>query len=238
MTSYDEVLDLLGRVSAERATVVAVCNVHTVMSCRRDPALAAAIGAADIATPDGLPLVWTLRLTGPPDQRRVYGPELMRRALVRGVQEQWRHYFYGATEDTLRRLTEATHRLAPGALVVGAESPPFRPLAPEEEEAVLERIRRSGADIVWVGIGMPKQELWMHRVRDRLPGVALLGVGAAFDFIAGTKPTAPAWMQRFGLEWLFRLASEPRRLWRRYLWNNPAFLLLMARQVVARRGRG
>ena len=235
LTSYDEMLDVLEHRPRDRATVVTVCNVHSVMSSRRDPALAAAISGSEIATPDGVPLVWTLRRTARPGQQRVYGPELMRRFLVTGVAKGWKHYFYGSTQEPLLRLEEAARREAPGVQIVGSESPPFRPLTDEEETAVIERFRSSGADFVWVGLGMPKQELWMNTVRDRMPGIALLGVGAAFDFLAGTKRQAPAWMQRAGLEWLFRLASEPRRLWRRYLWNNPAFLFLMFRQVLSTR---
>ncbi len=201
------------------------------MSARRDPQLCEVISEADIATPDGMPVAWCLRLTGHPGQERVYGPELMRRALAQSGDFGWSHYLYGGSEETLKRLQAAVDEFAPAAKIVGAHSPPFRDLTPEEEAADYERIRAAGADIVWVGLGMPKQELWMGRARHALPGLAIAGVGAAFDFLAGTKKQAPEWMQRSGLEWLFRLATEPRRLWRRYIYNNPAYLVLMARQV-------
>jgi N-acetylglucosaminyldiphosphoundecaprenol N-acetyl-beta-D-mannosaminyltransferase len=236
LTSYDEILSLVGARPAGRAMVIVVCNVHSVMSARRDPGLARALGRAEVATPDGMPLVWALQVIADRRQSRVYGPELMRRALVHGADRGWRHFLFGTTPATLDRLRAAAKTIAPGVRIVGEHAPPFRPLTPEEEEAILSQIRASGADIVWVGLGMPKQELWMDRVRDRLPGVTLAGVGAAFDLLSGTVPQAPTWMQRAGLEWLYRLAQEPRRLWRRYLWNNPAYLVLLAAQLVFGRG--
>jgi N-acetylglucosaminyldiphosphoundecaprenol N-acetyl-beta-D-mannosaminyltransferase len=236
-TSYQDVLDRLEHRERDAPLAVAVCNVHSVMTARRDRELRAAIEGAEIATPDGVPLVWTLRATGHPEQQRVYGPELMRRALIDGQERGWRHYFFGSTPETLDALAAAVAGLAPAAEVVGAESPPFRPQTDDEEAASLERIRVSRADMVWVGLGMPKQELWMHRVKEELPGVALLGVGAAFDFLSGRVRQAPHWVQRAGLEWLYRLIQEPRRLWRRYILNNPMFLVLMAAQMAGHRWR-
>lgn len=232
VTSYDEVLDALSNRPRDRATIVAVCNVHSVMSARRNEDLAAAIEAAEIATPDGVPIVWALRALVRGDQERVYGPELMRRAMIESDRLGWAHYLYGSTPETLARLREAIEAVAPNANIVGSFSPPFRAMDETETEESLEAIRASGADVVWVGLGMPKQELWMDSIRAQLPGVALLGVGAAFDFLAGTKKQAPAWMQKAGLEWLFRLIQEPRRLWRRYIWNNPAYAFLLAMQVL------
>lgn len=235
LTSYGEVLELLDARPADRATVVAICNVHSVMTARKEPQVARALAEADLATPDGMPLVWALRKLARPEQTRVYGPDLMRAALPHGVERGWRHYLYGATPDTLHRLQQACEELAPGVRIVGAHAPPFRPETAEERAAVLAHIRASGADLVWVGVGMPKQELWMHEVAPALPGVALLGVGAAFDLLSGVVPQAPAWLQDRGLEWAFRLAQEPRRLWRRYLVNNPQFVVALARQMVAGR---
>lgn len=229
-TSYREVLELLQTGRADRATVVAVCNVHSVMSARRDPALRSALAMADVATPDGMPLVWALRWLYGLDQQRVYGPELMRRALLEEGADL-RHFLYGSSEATLERLRAAISSEAPKARIVGSLSPPFRTLTDAELADHARVIRQSGAGVVWVGLGMPKQELWMHRIADRMPGVALVGVGAAFDFLAGTIRQAPQWTQRAGLEWLFRLTQEPRRLWRRYVWNNPAFLGLLATQL-------
>lgn len=237
MTSYAEVLESLAEPPSERALTVVVCNVHSVMSARSNPDLRAALDASDVATPDGVPLVWTLRKSANPDQQRVYGPDIMRRSLQASADYGWRHFLYGSTPDTLARLEAAITSLAPDARVVGSYSPPFAPATDASDEADIERIRASGADIVWVGLGMPKQELWMHRVADQLPGVALVGVGAAFDFIAGTVPEAPEWMMRAGLEWLYRLSKEPRRLWRRYLWNNPSFVVLVTRQLAGERWR-
>ena len=239
MTSYDDVLDVIAHRPTDRATTIAVCNVHSVMSARRDPSLRAAISDASIATTDGVPLVWFVRLTGRPEQSRVYGPDLMECALTYGVQLGWKHYLFGTTDETLRRLVREIAALAPGADVVRSVAPPFRPLTPDEEDAFVADVEASRAAIVWVGLGMPRQELFMHRVAHRLPGVAIAGVGAAFDLISGTVPQAPPTLQRMGLEWLYRLLQEPRRLWRRYLWNNPSFALralaAIALQTVGRR---
>ncbi len=235
MTSYSEVLEAIEDRPKDAAMVISVCNVHSVMSARSDPALAAAINGSDIATPDGVPLVWALRWTANPRQERVYGPDLMRLALVDEDARQWKHYLYGSTDETLSQLVDAITDMAPDAQIVGRTAPPFRTLTHDEREQDLDAIRSSGADVVWVGLGMPKQELWMNKVQDQLPGVALIGVGAAFDFLAGNVKEAPQWMQRVGLEWLYRLLKEPRRLWRRYIWNNPAFVILLARQILTSR---
>lgn len=231
-TSYDEVLKALSNRPADQATVVAVCNVHSVMSARRSDDLFRAISQAEIATPDGVPIVWGLRQLFKSDQERVYGPELMRLAFAENERLGWKHYLYGSTPETLTQLQDALREIAPEAEVVGAFSPPFREMSAEESAEAISAIQSSGADVVWVGLGMPKQELWMHSVKADLPGVALLGVGAAFDFLAGTVKQAPAWMQKYGLEWLFRLIQEPRRLWRRYIWNNPAYAFLLTTQVL------
>ena len=238
LTSYDEVLALLDherRRAAEQATTLAFCNVHSVMSARRDPELARVLARMDVACSDGMPLVWMLRRLVRPDQGRVYGPDLMEAALAHGVTRGWKHYFYGSTPETLDRLADKAQRLAPGVQIVGMHAPPFRALSAAEEDAVIADIADSGADCVWVGLGMPKQELWVDRVRDRLPGVALLAVGAAFDLVSGTVRQAPDWMQDRGLEWAYRLAMEPRRLWRRYLYYNPGFAVLAMRQLMRHR---
>jgi len=234
-TSGDEVLDLLQNRPTDKATVVAFCNVHSVMTARSDPSVASALLDADIATPDGMPVVWGLRAAGRTGQDRVDGPSFMQRALQHGVVHGWSHFFYGSTEETLGKLVEATRRIAPGVSIAGSFSPPFRTPTDDDVRIAAEQIKESGADLVWVGLGMPKQELWMRGIRHLVPGVALLGVGAAFDFIAGTTPRSPAWMQSAGLEWLHRLSLHPRRLWRRYLFNNPAYLALLARDIVRAR---
>ncbi|NIA25552.1 MAG: WecB/TagA/CpsF family glycosyltransferase [Gammaproteobacteria bacterium] len=231
-TSSEEVLELLGSRPLDKATVIAFCNVHSVMTARHDTDVAAALLDADIAAPDGVPVVWGLRAAGCTAQGRVDGPSFMQRALEHGVAHGWRHFFCGSTEETLGKLVEATERIAPGAIVVGTYSPPFRPPTDEDLRLAADKINEAGADLVWVGLGMPKQELWMRSIRHMVPGMALLGVGAAFDFIAGTTPRAPTWMQSAGLEWLHRLSRQPRKMWRRYLFNNPAYLILLTRDIV------
>ena len=235
LTSYDDVIELLRDRPRDRATVIAVCNVHSVMSARRDEQLARALRDAEVATSDGMPLVWALRWTARRSQQRVYGPILMRKALQATAGTGLRHYFYGSAPETLAALERGVEQLAPGSVVAGSFSPPFRPQTAEERAGVLTAIRDAGTDVLWVGLGMPKQELWMHEVKGELPGVALVGVGAAFDFIAGTKREAPPVLQAAGLEWAFRLSEEPRRLWRRYAWNNPAFVVLLAAQIARKR---
>ncbi len=230
MTSYDEVMSILRAPPSDRARTIAVCAVHSVMTARKDPEFREAIHSADIATPDGVPVVWGIRWTANPNQQRVYGPELMRRTLTSDSPE-YRHYLFGSTPETIDLLQSRIAEFAPSTTIVGVESPPFRPPTPSEEEATLDRIRQSGATVVWVGLGVPKQDVWIHRAAPLLHGVTLVGVGAAFDFLAETKAQAPAWVQRSGLEWLFRLFHEPRRLWRRYLWNNPAYFALLMGQV-------
>lgn len=235
LTSYEEILALLAAPRAGRALTVAVCNVHSVMTARKNPAVRQAIVSADVATPDGQPLVWAIRAMGENRQGRVYGPELMRRASsVTGL----RHYLYGSTEATLEMLERALCELNPELRIVGKHAPPFRPVTDSELSADIDSIRSSGANVVWVGLGMPKQELWIQTVKNRLPHVALVGVGAAFDILAGRVRQAPPLIQRMGLEWAFRLAQEPGRLWRRYLWNNPAYLVLLGRQIIAHRLNG
>jgi len=215
-----------------------VAAVHTVVACQDDPELRAAVLGADFTVPDGTPLVWALRMLGHPLESRVYGPDLMEAACARAVRTGRRFYLYGGrTPGALAELARQLRLRHPGLQIVGGQAPPFRPLTPREEDRVAEDINRSRADVVWVGIGVPKQEKWMAHMRERLETPVLVGVGAAFDFHAGLIPQAPAWMQRHGMEWAFRLAHEPRRLWRRYLTYNPRFVADFARQyATSRRG--
>lgn len=233
LTTFEETMRLFEQRDPDRAIVVNVCNVHSVMTARKDPELADAFARAEINTSDGMPLVWVLRSRGHA-QPRMYGPTLTEHAVAYGVERGWRHFFYGAAAETLALLEKNVGARFPGVQIAGTYAPPFRPLTDDERAAVTRSIIDARADIVWVGLGMPKQEKWMAEMRDRLPGTILVGVGAAFDFLAETKPQAPAWMQQRGLEWLFRLGTEPRRLWRRYLWNNPAFLALWLRERAGR----
>jgi len=210
--------------------------VNLVMSAQEQPATMAATLAATLAVPDGMPLVWALHALGHPAATRVYGPDLMARFCARAAREGTPIYLYGGRHDEARGLLE--RRLSerfPGLPIAGGSSPPFRPLTVTEEERETELINASGAAVVWVGTGQPKQELWMHEMRERLAPPLLVGVGAAFDFHAGLVSQAPAWMQRNGLEWTYRLSREPRRLWRRYARYNPLFVAGFARQYARHR---
>jgi N-acetylglucosaminyldiphosphoundecaprenol N-acetyl-beta-D-mannosaminyltransferase len=211
---------------------VAVANVHSLMMSRTNPQLAAAMHDADMVTPDGMPLVWALKGMGHSGQERVHGMALATAAIEKGLERGVRHYFYGSSQETLDAVADNLRSTYPTIQLAGLYSPPFRPLTDEEALADAERIRQSGATVVWVGLGAPKQELWMHRMHPLLPGVTLVGVGAVFDWFAGNVTKAPDWMQKAGLEWLYRLSREPRRLWRRYIWNNPAYLLLLGKQLI------
>ncbi|AWK88562.1 WecB/TagA/CpsF family glycosyltransferase [Azospirillum thermophilum] len=204
---------------------VCVTGVHGVMESQRDPVLKDIHNGAGLVTPDGMPLVWLSRLAGFDHVSRVYGPDLFLEVAARSLATGWRHFYYGGGPDVAALLKSRMTRRFPGLQVVGTCTPPFRPLTAEEEEALVRRIDASGADIVWVGLSTPKQERWMARFVGRLQAPVLIGVGAAFDFHAGLKKQAPLWMQRSGLEWAFRMATEPRRLAGRYLTNNPRFVL-------------
>ena len=215
-----------------RRGYVCIRDAHGVVKCHRDPALKAVHNQAFLVTPDGMPLVWALRLAGHGRADRVYGPDLMLALFDRGRARGTRHFLYGATPETLERLEARLLARHPGARIVGRFAPPFRALGRDERDEVARRIDGSGADIVWVGLGTPKQELWMAEMRPRLAAPMLIGVGAAFDFHAGAKRQAPRWIQRSGLEWAFRLAAEPRRLARRYAVTVPSFLVLAAAQAL------
>jgi N-acetylglucosaminyldiphosphoundecaprenol N-acetyl-beta-D-mannosaminyltransferase len=237
LIDYDATLDWIERAVAGRArSYICVAAVHTVMACREDPQLRAAVEGANFTVPDGQPLVWALNALGHDLNTRVYGPELMDRACSRAAQDGTRFYLYGSrNQGALVQLADSLRRAHPGLRIVGGFAPPYRELTAEEEDRVTEEIRRSKADVVWVGIGVPKQEKWMARMRPRLAAPVLIGVGAAFDFHAGLIPQAPGWMQRLGLEWAFRLAQEPSRLWRRYLRYNPRFVVGFGRQLLRHR---
>jgi N-acetylglucosaminyldiphosphoundecaprenol N-acetyl-beta-D-mannosaminyltransferase len=176
-----------------------------------------------------MPLVWCCRRVGLPTER-VYGPDLMLAVLEQGVQAGWRSYFYGGLPGVADQLAARMSERFPGLVVAGTHSPPFGPLSPEEDDEIVARINAAEPDLVWVGLSTPKQERWMAAHVGRLQAPVLLGVGAAFDFHAGRVRQAPSWVQRSGMEWAYRLSREPRRLWRRYLRNNPAFVARILRQ--------
>ena len=206
-----------------QSRVVCVCNVHSIVTAKNDPALRTAIDDADLATPDGMPLVWLLRQRGFFDQERINGPELMWRFLSVAETQGIRVFFYGSTVDTLQRLCSNLLAAFSNLQIVGSYSPPFRALTDKEKNEEVERINACGAQVVFVGLGCPKQEAWMYRNRGRINAV-MIGVGAAFDFHAGTVKRAPVWIQNNGLEWLFRLMQEPNRLFFRYATTNSIFI--------------
>ena len=224
---------LLGWAHARESRYVTVCNVHVVVSASRNAAYRDIINGSDMATPDGAPVAWMLRRLGFADQPRISGPDLMWALCERAAKEYLPVYFYGSTEATLALLKQRLGEAFP-TLLMSMESPPFRTLTAEEDIAAVHRINASGAGLVFVGLGCPKQERWMHEHRGRINAV-MLGVGAAFDFHAGTVRRAPAWMRDSGLEWLHRLLSEPGRLWKRYLVTNTLFIIGAARQLLLRR---
>jgi N-acetylglucosaminyldiphosphoundecaprenol N-acetyl-beta-D-mannosaminyltransferase len=214
-----------GLVDAREPGYVCAAPVHALIEARRDPEVLGARQGSTLVVPDGMPLVWAANLLGEELSDRVYGPELMLRYSDRCVERGHRVWLYGGRDQgTLVQLALSMRRRHPGIKIVGGYSPPFRPLTDEEEDALVTQINEARPDVLWVGIGVPKQEKWMARMRDRLDAPVLVGVGAAFDFHAGLIPQAPERMQDLGLEWLFRLAQEPRRLWRRYLFGNAVFL--------------
>ena len=214
---------------------VCVTGVHGIMESQQDESLRRIHNAAGLVTPDGMPLVWVSRLKGQRHVNRVYGPDLMLALCERSVADGYRHYLYGGMEGVPERLAANLQRRFPGLLFVGMHSPPFGPMSDEQDEQITGMINDTAPDIVWVGLSTPKQEQWMAAHTDRLTAPVLIGVGAAFDFHAGLKKQAPRWMQRGGLEWLFRLVSEPGRLWKRYLINNPKFVFYITLQLAGLR---
>jgi N-acetylglucosaminyldiphosphoundecaprenol N-acetyl-beta-D-mannosaminyltransferase len=237
LTDYERTMDWMdAMIAAGRHTSVTAAAVHLVMVAQEDPETRAAVVQAT-AVPDGQPLVWALRALGHREASRVYGPDLMAHYCERAASRTGaRMFLYGGRDEAaLEQLSNALVTRFPGLDIVGSYSPPFRPLTDAERDAVAEQINASGADVVWVGTGQPKQEKWMAEMRDRLAPPILVGVGAAFDFHAGIVRQAPAWMQAVGLEWFYRLLKEPRRLWRRYARYNPRFVVGFARQYAAHR---
>jgi N-acetylglucosaminyldiphosphoundecaprenol N-acetyl-beta-D-mannosaminyltransferase len=230
-TSYAETAAAVVELArAGAGGMICVANVHMVMEAFDDPGFRRTINAADRVTPDGVPLVAALRSLGLARARRVYGPTLTPRVCERAAEAGLRVGFYGGTPEVLAALTRSLSARFPQLDIAFAHAPPFRPLTPAEDAAVVSAIHDAGVAILFVGLGCPKQERWMGDHREVLD-CPMLGVGAAFDFLAGAKSQAPRWLQRLGLEWLFRLLVEPSRLWRRYLLGNPRFLFHFARQL-------
>lgn len=215
-----------------RRSYVCCVSVHGIVTSQRDPEIRRAINHSGMATEDGMPLVWWSRYMGFTGARRVCGSDLMDAMCELAAKRGHRHYFYGGSPRVVDELVVRLKRRHPGLIIAGYHSPPFRPLTDKEDAAEVAAINETQPDFVWVGLGMPKQEKWIASHVGRIHATALLGVGAAFDFHAGAKARAPTWMQRSGLEWLFRLASEPKRLAHRYLIDNSVFVACALRQIV------
>lgn len=229
--NWQQVLSCLTNWAAlKESRYICICNAHSVVSARQDPAFAKVIREADMATPDGAPVAWLMRRRGLTSQERINGPDLMWRYCEEAALRDESIYLYGGMPETLEILQLKLAKQFPNLKIAGAYSPPYRKLSIEEDTAVVQAINASGASTVWVSLGCPKQEQWMAEHRGLINAV-MIGVGAAFDYHAGTIKRAPQWMQRNGLEWFYRLCSEPRRLWKRYLVTNSLFIIYAGRQL-------
>jgi N-acetylglucosaminyldiphosphoundecaprenol N-acetyl-beta-D-mannosaminyltransferase len=219
-----------------RRGYVTITNVHSVSEAQNDPELKRILNQALVATPDGMPMVWMGRLQGHPSIRRVYGPDLLLNLCQHSRDGRFRHFLYGGNPGVVDDLERELQFKFPGVNIVGKYAPPFRPLNDNELQQLQEQVRASRPDFFWVGLGMPKQERFMAAHLALLPEAKIfIGVGAAFDLLTGRVRQAPRWIQRAGLEWLFRLSQEPRRLWKRYLINNPIFVVRAGAQLLGLR---
>ena len=223
--TLDEAVDaLFGYALSRRPATLHLCNAYTLSLATADATYAALLNEGDLNLPDGQPVAWVGRKLGFAQMdRSVRGPDLMVETITRGQALRLRHYVYGSTPEVVEALVRELKAIAPDALIVGAEAPPFRPLSDDEADELAARVRESEAEIVWVGLGTPRQDQFVEKMRDKL-GTTLVPIGAAFDFIAGTKKTAPTWLQHTGFEWTYRLMCEPRRLAKRYVVGNARFL--------------
>jgi N-acetylglucosaminyldiphosphoundecaprenol N-acetyl-beta-D-mannosaminyltransferase len=224
-------------IHARRADYIVLTGAHGIVEMQSDAELLAINNRAGLTTPDGMPVVWLGRLRGHSQVEKVYAPDVMAATFDFGVPRNYRHFLYGGDEGVADELARKLRQRYPGILIVGTYCPPFRPLEDREVETIAGLINDAAPDVVWVGIGCPKQERWMHRFRPLLRAPVLIGVGAGFDFLAGRKPLAPKWIQRSGFEWLYRTLSEPKRLWPRYARVVPRFISLAARDWLRSRGR-
>ncbi|HEX4809692.1 MAG TPA: WecB/TagA/CpsF family glycosyltransferase [Bryobacteraceae bacterium] len=234
-TSYAHATELIctwAKLNSSR--YVCIATVNNVMESFDSPNFRKVMNESDLVTPDGMPLVWGLQLLGRPGATRVYGPDLTPQVLLAAERQQIPVGFYGGSPSTLARLRQLVSSRFPALEIAYSFSPPFRPLSHDEDQAVVQAINSSGAKILFIGLNTPKQDFWMAGHRNKVDCV-MVGVGAAFDFLAGSKPQAPRWMMRIGLEWLFRLITEPKRLWKRYLKHNPRFVALFGMQLLGLR---
>jgi N-acetylglucosaminyldiphosphoundecaprenol N-acetyl-beta-D-mannosaminyltransferase len=233
--SWDEALHrIIAAAAVRESRYVCICNVHSVVTAARDPEFRRIVNEADMATPDGAPIAWALRTFGHPGQQRINGPDLMWRYLEQAEQIGQSVFFYGSTVATLEKLRTVLQARFPRLRIAGMHSPPFRRLSSTEDAEEVRMINQSGAHAVFVGLGCPKQEIWMAAHRGTVRAV-MIGVGAAFDYHAGVVKRAPLWWQQHGLEWLYRLASEPRRLFKRYMVTNTLFIIGFSRQWLSAR---
>lgn len=234
-TNYDDATNrILNWALSGEKRYVCVANVHMVMEAHKNECFRKIVNKSDLVTPDGMPLVWTMRMLGFNNQTRVYGPTLALRVCEAASTSGLPVGFYGGCPATIRYLVQNFSYRFPSLRIGFKCSPPFRSLKAEEDKAAIQSINNSRIKILFVGLGCPKQEHWMFNHLGKINAV-MIGVGAAFDYNAGLKKQAPGWMMRIGLEWLFRLSHEPKRLWRRYLFNNPRFLYLVGRQILRER---
>ncbi len=222
----------------KKKTYVCVAPVSTIVDCQKDPEYNKIINGAGMVTPDGIPVVWLGKLKGEKGMERTYGPDLMLSLCQLSEKEGHRHFFYGGRPETNSLLARKLQGLFPKMKIAGSFAPSLMAKGQLEQGDVLRRIDDARPDVLWVGLGSPKQDYWMHRHRDHLDVPVMVGVGAAFDFIAGTKPQAPPWMRNSGLEWLFRLCCEPRRLWKRYLIGNTQFIYYCLRDMLFKKDLG
>ncbi len=239
LVDYDHAIAVMDDLIARRDRgYVCAAPVHALVVAQDDPEMLAALRGATLVVPDGMPVVWAANLLGEQLADRVYGPELMLRYSDHSARRGHRVWLYGGRDQgSLAQLALSLRQRHPGIRVVGGFSPPFRPLAADEEESIARQINEARPDVLWVGIGVPRQEKWMARMRERLDVPVMCGVGAAFDFHAGRVSMAPTWMQERGLEWIYRTYQEPRRLLGRYMTTNPRFVASFARQYLAERSR-
>ena len=230
---FDQAINQLQQwATGSQGRYVSTCPVYTLMMCRENAQVMQAVNGADMVTADGMPIVWVQRRRGHQEAERVYGPDVMQTLMAQTANTSTSHYLWGGlpgVADTLVNRLQAQH---PSLKIAGTYSPPVSPVGDTPDPSVVKRLNDSGANVIWVGLGSPKQDLWMMRYRPVLKAPLLIGVGAAFDMLAGVKSQAPRWMQRSGLEWVFRLAQEPRRLGRRYLVYNPLFVWHVLREGI------
>jgi len=222
-------------IQMDRKGYVCVAPVSTIVSCQESGEYKEIVNNAEMVAPDGMPLVWLAKMMGHKEVRRTYGPDLMLTLCDMGQEKGYRHFLYGGSQEASEKMVTTLKKKFPNINIVGRYSPPFRESTVEENEKVIDLINNTQTDILWVGLGAPKQDYWMKNNRDKLDASMMIGVGAAFDFLAGTKKQAPIWMRNAGLEWVFRLCSEPKRLWKRYLIGNTRFIYLLMKNAIKSR---